>query len=638
MHETRGFRASLLIVTLLAASAALGCGNASSGFHSPGSTDAGAPDVGAPDAALHLVDASDGGADSGPVYACSNDMQTVVNAKGKVVATCPPDQGCAGGKCIAACDAAAANKGTLGCDFLVATPSFNPVVLPPCFAVFVTNSWTKPVRIQVSRAGTTYDVTTFGVIAATGMPETSWAHVDPSGVPPGQVAVLFMSEDPKSQLLSIGDPLTCPIPPAVSQAGGTAIWTGKTDATGTGDAWHIVTDVPVTAYDILPYGGAKSFLPSAELLIPTTAWTTNYYGIVPLRGDAKASGPLPFPGAQWGQIVAAEDGTVVKVVPNVTLPAGNGVAYAPAGKLTTYTLNAGQVIQWQDSNEMSSTVLSSNKPIGFSGGLGYDCYQSATSTAGGCDSAHQQIPPITALGYDYVAPPFATRLASMAPESIPYRVVGAVDGTVLSYDPPGVAATASALYGAAPHTLAAGQVVEFETTLAFRVKSQDSDHPFYVGQIMPGCKVTGYPSAVRPTCKGAGPACCPGDEEFVNILPPAQFLKKYVFFTDTTYATTNLVFTRTKGAKGFADVTLDCAGALTGWQPVGSEGLYEVTNVDLVRASTPNGSCNNGPHTASSDAPFGLMVWGLDSAASYAYPAGGNVGPINKVIVYPPVK
>jgi len=32
------------------------------------------------------------------------------------------------------------------------------------------------------------------------------------------------------------------------------------------------------------------------------------------------------------------------------------------------------------------------------------------------------------------------------------------------------------------------------------------------------------------------------------------------------------------------------------------------------------------------------MVWGLDSAASYAYPAGGNVAAINKVVVHPPVK
>ena len=34
--------------------------------------------------------------------------------------------------------------------------------------------------------------------------------------------------------------------------------------------------------------------------------------------------------------------------------------------------------------------------------------------------------------------------------------------------------------------------------------------------------------------------------------------------------------------------------------------------------------------------PFGITVWGYDSASSYAYPAGASVKPINTVVV-PPV-
>ena len=54
-----------------------------------------------------------------------------------------------------------------------------------------------------------------------------------------------------------------------------------------------------------------------------------------------------------------------------------------------------------------------------------------------------------------------------------------------------------------------------------------------------------------------------------------------------------------------------------------------------MRVRVQNGACDNGPHTASSAAPFGLVVWGLDEWASYGYPAGGNIGPINSVIVPP---
>jgi hypothetical protein len=75
--------------------------------------------------------------------------------------------------------------------------------------------------------------------------------------------------------------------------------------------------------------------------------------------------------------------------------------------------------------------------------------------------------------------------------------------------------------------------------------------------------------------------------------------------------------------------------ALTGWQPVGTSGNYEWTTVDLIRGGTGAGTCTNGPHSAKSTAPFGLTVWGLASYASYGYPAGTNIAPINTVVIPP---
>ena len=124
-----------------------------------------------------------------------------------------------------------------------------------------------------------------------------------------------------------------------------------------------------------------------------------------------------------------------------------------------------------------------------------------------------------------------------------------------------------------------------------------------------------------------------GDEDYVNVMAPAQFLSKYVFFTDPTYGTTSLTFVRRKTASGFQDVSLDCLGAITGWAPMGSTGDYELTHVDIIRNGKKNGTCDNGGHVADSKGPFGLTVWGLDTYASYGYPAGGNVAPINTVIV-----
>jgi len=543
-------------------------------------------------------------------FKCTGDLRNVVDENGNLVMTCPNDQGCAGGQCVPACDAAAASKGSIGCDYQVATPSFYSGIKPPCFAVFLANNWPMDAKVTVSRGGMNYNVTQFGRIAQSGVPETSWQPVPANGIPPGKVAVLFMSHDPASVN---GTPLTCPVAPALSQTAGSALpgsGTMGANVTGRGQAWHITSSFPVTAYDILPYGGAKSYLPSAELLFPTTAWGTNYFGIVPWRGS---SAP------QWGQVVASEAMTEITVFPNVSLPGGNqggSVAPAPANTQTKYTLGAGEYIQWQESMEMSGTIIQSTKPIAFTGGQGYDCYKTSSSTGGGCDSAHQQVPPISAFGSEYVAIPYATRRMDLKEESIGYRIVGGVKGTTLTYSPSTPAG--------APTTLNAAQVVDFEATGPFIVKSQDSNHPFYLGQVMPGCFVT---SGSRP------PGGCLGDEEYVNMPPPAQFLTKYVFFSDPTYPTTNLVFLRVKTGSGFKDVNLDCKGNLTGWTAVGAN--YEITNVDLIRGGTKNGACDNGPHTASSEGPFGVMVWGLDSASSYGYPAGGNIATINTVVVPP---
>ena len=83
---------------------------------------------------------SGSGHGSGAGTSCSSDLHDVLDDSGNVVGTCPNDQGCAAGVCVAACDAAAASQGSVGCDFTVATPSFYAPIAPPCFAVFLANN------------------------------------------------------------------------------------------------------------------------------------------------------------------------------------------------------------------------------------------------------------------------------------------------------------------------------------------------------------------------------------------------------------------------------------------------------------------------------------------------------------------
>jgi hypothetical protein len=327
-------------------------------------------------------------------------------------------------------------------------------------------------------------------------------------------------------------------------------------------------------------------------------------------------------------IVAHEDGTSVTIKPTADIVAGTGVAGTPSGTPATYTLDKGQVLQFTQAKALDGSVIQSSVPVGVWGGKTTLGIQACCD-----DSGHQQIPPIRALGSEYVGVRYRNRYDGIE-EAPPWRIVGAADGTVLTWEPSTPAG--------APTTLALGQVAQFSAAGPFVVRSQDDKHPFYVAAHMTGA------AEFDPEQTGmGGPADGRGDAEFVNVIPPGEYLDRYVFFTDPTYSETNLVIVRLKGAAGFEDVVLDCAGPLGGWQPLGVSGKYEYTRFDLVRNNfQPQGSCDNGRREISSALPFGLTVWGWGSGAtgsqlsgfytqyvSYAYPGGASVAPINDVVI-----
>jgi hypothetical protein len=256
------------------------------------------------------------GGNSGGV-GCTADLQSTVDANGNVVAQCPPDQGCAGGQCVPACDAAAASKGSIGCDFRPADPPFyrngeGSIYDGACYAVFVANTWSRPVKINVERGGQTFDVTQFGRIPKGIDPNTSYDPIPATGVPPNEVAVLFLSHKPGVHH-DLGTSLECPVTPAV-------LADAAVSGSGRGQAFHITTDTPVTAYDIMPYGGARSYLPSASLLFPATAWGTNYV----------VAGPHTATGSPWLTLVGTTDNTSVTLAPVQSLPGGGSAPNAPA--------------------------------------------------------------------------------------------------------------------------------------------------------------------------------------------------------------------------------------------------------------------------------------------------------------------
>lgn len=540
---------------------------------------------------------------------CSSDLHSLIDCNGKILAQCPADQGCAGpnGGCLPACDAAKANKSTIGCDFYVVTPDVIPVIQGACFAAFVANTWSTPVKLEVEWDGRTLPLSDFARIPSGNGQSLQYAPLPNDELPAGQVAILFLNRF-VGDAGAGGSSVPCPggITPAVTTED-----TGF-HGTGYGKAFRLTSSAPIVSYDIFPFGGGQSAATSATLLLPTSAWDTNYITVNAYRKTAL--GPAP----PWVTVVAQEDDTDVTISPLAAIIGGPAIPQSPKGQPVTYRLKRGQTLQLEQDNELTGSPIQSTKPVGVWGGA--TCLNVDISE-GYCDSAHQQLPPVRALGHEYVGVRYRNRIDGRE-EAPPWRLVGAVDGTKLVYEP--------APPAGAPLALSSGQLVEFRSQGPFVVRSQDAQHPFYMSAHMTGG------SAYSEI----------GDPEFVNVVPSDQYLSSYVFFTDPTYPETDLVVIRRKGRNGFADVNLDCAGKLSGWQPVGSSGDFEFTRWDLIRHNfVKQGACDNGRHEIHSAAPFGLTIWGwgndetgsfVTNDVSYAYPAGASVQPINSVVV-PPV-
>jgi len=594
-HALR-FAPLLMIATLAAGSLPAGCSNKESGFEdsSPAFTvvEGGTPDAPPPCG-----------------FSCSRDLKKVVktcDGKEETV-TCGPDLGCGIDDCVDACRSAELSKGSVGCSFWTLPPDDAQVGAGACFAAMVANTWDRPVQLGAEVGGqgasaSKLDISRSTYTAARAGDTVSYQLLT-GPLPPGQVALVFLSE-----AASPTDPDATRCPAGVEPAlhvDPIAHGTTRTSAI------HLTADAPVSAYSIFPYGGADSFFPTATLLLPVSSWDVGYIAV------STGTFGSPEPASQLRrtvQIVASDDDTRVSIRGASAISAGKDVVASGAGEVQSWTLSRGQVLQITQRGAMTGSPISSTKPIGVFGGA--PC-SFLPADDGWCDLTQQQIAPLSQWGSEYALVPYRSRIESVTGqvrETVPWSLVGAVDGTALTYDPkrpPG-----------APETLAAGQVASFMTDAIVSVKSQDARHPFHASVHMTGSDFGGG---------GAGRTT--GDPDFVNVVPSAQFLDRYVFFTDYTFPETSLTVVRKKTAAGFRPVTLECGGEITDFLPLGSAGEYEYAWVRLTTGSRPRavgaGQCGYGRHEAHSDGPFSVTVWGTGRDASYGYAGGMGSRPIN---------
>src|SRR4051794_6071564 len=157
--------------------------------------------------------------------ACSGDLHAVLDCNGNVREMCPPDKGCAAGACVAPCEAAAANKSSVGCDYFVYPPPFFSGSTS-CTGAFIANTWGSPVKVTITRGAQTFSADQFGYLPTGSGSSITYAPLTGGIIPPGQVALVLLNQEGSA----------CP-PGTKSATGPVAV-----NGTGIGDAFRLQTD------------------------------------------------------------------------------------------------------------------------------------------------------------------------------------------------------------------------------------------------------------------------------------------------------------------------------------------------------------------------------------------------------------
>ena len=284
-----------------------------------------------------------------PIYQCSSLEQCEeMCGDGGILEAGADASGCQA-ECVNPCLNTLGQNTSAGCEFYTVEMDTTDEVDGACYAVFIVNQWKtgQAAKLAVDLGGVELPVDQFARIPTGTGHNITYSQFDSSvGIPQNQIAILFLSRDPAA--LSDPDPddprLLASCPPGVTAAvqGDAAL-----HGTGFGTAFHIRSNVPIVAYQMLPYGGGSARVTGATLLLPVNVWGTNYLAAntyqrpVELVGDGGYdSGDATDSRAGPSMVIIAQaDDTHVTMNPVTAIVGGPGVPPSPAGQPVTYIVD-----------------------------------------------------------------------------------------------------------------------------------------------------------------------------------------------------------------------------------------------------------------------------------------------------------
>ena len=383
-------------------------------------------------------------------------------------------------------------------------------------------------------------------------------------------------------------------------------------------AYHVVSSIPITAYQFNPLENVNVKSNDASLLLPSNVDGTWYYVMSREQTYDYLRG--------FVSVVAVSPGET-DVVVTVTAPtlAGDLPHLEPGESTGVVTLKRFDVLNIESDaalSDFTGSVVVASKPVAVFGGLecanapntercgddGFctwrgmdgtdpltpcttheDCFQFIT---GYCDHLEDQLLPVTAWGKHYLCGKSFDRTT----EKDLWRVLAAQDGTRFTTIPP---------QGDFP-VLGAGEWVEFASDEHFELVAEK---PVMVGQFF-----AGWDSPTPGKTEEPGDAAI-GDPSFLVQVPTEQFREQYVFLAPDKYLLDYVTLHAPKDAQVVFDGNLVDPGL---WVSYGT-GDWRVARFAIA----------DGVHRIDADLPVGAYVYGYDFHVSYGYPAGLDLQKLN---------
>jgi hypothetical protein len=354
-----------------------------------------------------------------------------------------------------------------------------------------------------------------------------------------------------------------------------------------GGAYRLRSTRPVTVSQFSPFdfriGKSYSYTNDASLLLPINAWGDRY--VAPgWQAWVRAQGTMP--GTMT--ITAHQDDTTVAVTTRAATRGGDGAPSFTPGVPETVRLDAGDVLMlMNDVGDLTGSEVTSDRAVQVI--AGHYCTLVPSDVAA-CDHLEESVFPTQALSTAYVvaAPQLPT---TGSPRHQVTRIIATRADTRVEITPPVVP----------PFTLAeAGDV--FEIAPMVEDLHVTADAKIVVAHYMVG--------------QHAPPQATIGDPSMTLAVPIDQYRTRYQFYSPTSFGDGTFV---NLTAPAGATIRLDGA-------PIAADAWTAIPGTELAVARVP--LSGTGDHTADSDTPFGISVYGHEQFTSFWYPGGLDLRPI----------